>query len=56
MSQVLLVCTGNICRSPLAEALLVRELKSRGIENVEAVSAGAPVSVVVGEDNASPSG
>jgi protein-tyrosine-phosphatase len=40
MSRVLLVCTGNICRSPLAEALLVRELKTRGIEKVEAVSAG----------------
>ena len=40
MSRVLLVCTGNICRSPLAEALILRELKARGIENVEAVSAG----------------
>ena len=40
MSSVLLVCTGNICRSPLAEALLLRELKTRGIENVKAVSAG----------------
>lgn len=40
MSRVLLVCTGNICRSPLAEALLLRELKARGLENVEAVSAG----------------
>ena len=40
MSRVLLVCTGNICRSPLAEAILVRELKSRGITDVEPVSAG----------------
>jgi protein-tyrosine-phosphatase len=40
VSRVLLVCTGNICRSPLAEAILLRELKSRGVGNVEAVSAG----------------
>ncbi len=40
MSKVLLVCTGNICRSPLAEALLVRELKARNVENIEPVSAG----------------
>lgn len=29
MSSVLLVCTGNICRSPLAEALMRRELAER---------------------------
>jgi protein-tyrosine-phosphatase len=40
MSRVLLVCTGNICRSPLAEAILLRELKTRGVTSVEAVSAG----------------
>jgi protein-tyrosine-phosphatase len=40
MSHILLVCTGNICRSPLAEALFLKELKARGITNVSAVSAG----------------
>lgn len=30
--RILVVCTGNICRSPLAEALLRRELAGRGIE------------------------
>jgi protein-tyrosine-phosphatase len=40
VSQVLLVCTGNICRSPLAEAILLRELKARGVTNVAAISAG----------------
>src|SRR5690349_16559509 len=40
MSHILLVCTGNICRSPLAEALFLKELQARGITNVSAVSAG----------------
>jgi len=40
IKHVLLVCTGNICRSPLAEALLVRTLKERGIEGVSVTSAG----------------
>ena len=40
MTTVLLVCTGNICRSPLAEAILLRELRERGVEHIEAVSAG----------------
>ncbi len=40
MSQILLVCTGNICRSPLAEVLLRRELEQRGVEGVVVSSAG----------------
>lgn len=40
MSVVLLVCTGNTCRSPLAEALLRKKLAERGIEGVEVGSAG----------------
>ena len=37
--RVLMVCTGNICRSPMAEALLVRRLTDRGVE-VRVASAG----------------
>src|SRR3989442_14371349 len=41
MKTILLVCTGNICRSPLAAALLERALKERGFEAIEVSSAGA---------------
>jgi protein-tyrosine-phosphatase len=34
------VCTGNTCRSPLAEALLRQALAERGITDIEVTSAG----------------
>ncbi|MFC4777896.1 low molecular weight protein arginine phosphatase [Paenibacillus sp. GCM10023252] len=39
MTRVLFVCTGNTCRSPMAEAMLRKLAKSRGM-NVEVRSAG----------------
>src|SRR6266699_3449679 len=39
IQHVRFVCTGNICRSPLAASLLERSLKERGLE-VEVSSAG----------------
>ena len=33
MKKVLFVCLGNICRSPLAEALFKQHVKAAGLEN-----------------------
>lgn len=38
--HVLFVCTGNTCRSPMAEALLREALTSRGADQVTVSSAG----------------
>lgn len=37
---VLTVCTGNLCRSPLAEVLLRRALQAAGVSDVSVSSAG----------------
>lgn len=38
--SILMVCTGNVCRSPFAEALLRRRLEEHGISGVSVLSAG----------------
>ncbi|MBA3309260.1 MAG: hypothetical protein M3501_11515 [Actinomycetota bacterium] len=41
---ILVVCTGNLCRSPLAAALLERELDERGLPaTVESAGTAAPL-------------
>jgi low molecular weight protein-tyrosine phosphatase len=40
MATILLVCTGNICRSPMAEGFLRRELEQRAIEGIRVESSG----------------
>ena len=39
MTRILLVCTGNICRSPMAECIMRLEFAQRG-KDVEITSAG----------------
>lgn len=43
--HVLFVCTGNTCRSPLAELLGRREVARRGWEHVVVESAGSAASI-----------
>jgi len=38
--RLLFVCTGNTCRSPLAEGLARREAIDRGLTDIEVASAG----------------
>ena len=38
--QIVFVCTGNTCRSPMAQALLAREIEQLHIPGVTASSAG----------------
>jgi protein-tyrosine phosphatase len=38
--NILLVCTGNICRSPMAQQMLDRQIELMGIQGVSVKSAG----------------
>lgn len=40
MRRVLFVCTGNLCRSPMAEYMLQHKLGQRGVDSVLVESAG----------------
>ncbi len=40
MKKILFVCTGNTCRSPMAEGIFKKLLSDRKIEGVECSSAG----------------
>lgn len=40
ITKIMFICTGNTCRSAMAEGLLKKLLKDRGINNVEVYSAG----------------
>jgi protein-tyrosine phosphatase len=38
--QILMVCHGNICRSPMAKGIMIKKLLELGIKHVEVDSAG----------------
>lgn len=38
--RILIVCSGNTCRSPMAEVILKKELEQAGISGIEVRSAG----------------
>ena len=38
--KIMFICTGNICRSAMAEWLLKQKLKDKKIENIEVYSSG----------------
>lgn len=40
MPHILIVCTANICRSPVGEALLRQKLQEQGLQNWKVSSAG----------------
>ena len=40
MKKILFVCTGNSCRSPIAEGLLEKMFKEENVQNIEVFSAG----------------
>ncbi len=47
--KILFVCTGNICRSPMAEAVLRHKVKEAGLENEIQVDGAAVAAYHVGE-------
>lgn len=38
--RILMVCTGNICRSAMAERILQKAIEDRGLAEIEVISAG----------------
>lgn len=48
MKRILVVCTGNICRTPMAKALLQREVEQAGLSEQVVVDSAGVYAVVGG--------
>lgn len=48
MIKVLFVCLGNICRSPMAEAIFKKMVKDEGLENIIFIDSAATSSYEIG--------
>lgn len=46
MKNVLIVCTGNVCRSPMAKALIRKEIEDRGLDSDIAVDSAGTYAMV----------
>jgi protein-tyrosine phosphatase len=53
-ARILVVCTGNVCRSPLAEALLRQRLLERGVSSDQVRVESAGVRALVGDPMTEP--
>lgn len=49
MTKVMFVCLGNICRSPLAEAIFKHKVKERGLEDVFSADSAGTSNYHIGE-------
>ncbi|MGK7396206.1 MAG: low molecular weight protein-tyrosine-phosphatase [Candidatus Cyclobacteriaceae bacterium M3_2C_046] len=50
MIKVLFVCLGNICRSPLAEAIFIKQIKERGWEKKFRVDSAGTSNYHIGDE------
>ena len=50
MTKVLFVCLGNICRSPLAEALFRKHVEERGLQDKYAIDSCGTAAYHIGDE------